>query len=436
MLQQTLLMASLAALSSAAPTSRAVNNDNLPPLKFTSKGTFQIAVFSDMHFGQYPDGVGPEQDRKSAQVIADVLDYDFPDLVVLNGDLVSGELTYQDNSTHYVDQVVAPIVERNLTWASTYGNHDHNYNITGDGILEREQLFPGSRTKKMVNDENAGTSNYYLPVYPSNCTVAAKCTPELLLWFFDSRGGMYYQGEDQENWVDTSVVTWFNETSTALTEKYERVIPSLAFVHIPINATEALQMQLGVDEHHQPGNNYDPPMPQQGEGWCKNGTRDEDNCPYGGQDVPFMQALVTIPGIMGLFYGHDHGNAWCYRWDEQLDGMDVKGNGIHLCFGQKSGYGSYGDWMKGAREIVVTQDKLKDGVVDTHIRLESGDVVGAVTLNSTYNEDWYPAVPDIKTYLSDSLGVAAVSSDGVAEMEMSGWVATLSGLFVTGYLLW
>ncbi|KAF5009209.1 hypothetical protein FDECE_4574 [Fusarium decemcellulare] len=392
-------IASLAALSHAA----SVDNSNLAPLKFTSNGTFQIAVFSDMHFGQYESTSGPAQDLASVKVIGDVLDYELPDLVVLNGDLINGDSTFKENSTHYVDQIVAPIIDRNLTWASTYGNHDHNYNITGEGILEREQMWPGARTQSMVNDTDAGTSNYYLPVYAANCTDASECTPELLLWFFDSRGGNYYQGDDQENWVDQSVVTWFNETNTELVDKYDKVIPSLAFVHIPINATVALQTELGIDANKQPGIDADPPVPQQGEGWCKDGTRDTDKCHYGNQDEPFMEALVTIPGIIGLFYGHDHGNTWCYRWDEQLAGMNVEGNGLHLCYGQHSGYGGYGDWIRGAREIVVSQDKLADLVVDTHIRLESGDIVGSVTLNSTYNEDNYPKTPDDKTYLDDIL---------------------------------
>ncbi|KAF4437568.1 inactive purple acid phosphatase 16, partial [Fusarium albosuccineum] len=302
-------IASLAALSHAA----SVDNSNLAPLKFTSNGTFQIAVFSDMHFGQYESTSGPAQDLASVKVIGDVLDYELPDLVVLNGDLINGDSTFKENSTHYVDQIVAPIIDRNLTWASTYGNHDHNFNITGEGILEREQMWPGARTQSMVNDTDAGTSNYYLPVYAANCTDASECTPELLLWFFDSRGGNYYQGDDQENWVDQSVVTWFNETNTELVDKYDKVIPSLAFVHIPINATVALQTELGIDANKQPGIDADPAVPQQGEGWCKDGTRDTDKCHYGNQDEPFMEALVTIPGIIGLFYGHDHGNTWCYR---------------------------------------------------------------------------------------------------------------------------
>ena len=112
-----------------------------------------------------------------------------------------------------------------------------------------------------------------------------------------------------------------------------------------------------------------------------------------------MHALVAVPGLMALFYGHDHGNSWCYKWDATLAGMSVAGNGINLCYGQHSGYGGYGDWIRGGREVVVSQEQLKNFVVDTHIRLESGHVVGAVTLNSTYNLDHYPATPNQKTYM-------------------------------------
>ena len=38
-------------------------------------------------------------------------------LVVLNGDLITGENTFLENSTHYIDQIVAPMVQRDLTWA-------------------------------------------------------------------------------------------------------------------------------------------------------------------------------------------------------------------------------------------------------------------------------------------------------------------------------
>ncbi|RKL01615.1 hypothetical protein BFJ68_g12264 [Fusarium oxysporum] len=377
-----------------------INNSDLDPLRFNADGTFQICVFSDLHFAEDPSSIGPEKDARSAQIMADVLDAELPDLVVLNGDLISGESTYRENSTHYVDQIVAPMVDRNLTWASTYGNHDHNRNIDGKEILDREQSWPGARTDAMVSAPDAGTTNYYLPVYASDCN--RNCTPELILWFFDSRGGFYYQGRAQPNWVDTSVVVWFNRTNADLVEQYSKEIPSLAFVHIPLYASLILQQDAGIDKNHQPGIN-DEKVIQQGQGWCAEGDN-SGNCNYGDQDLPLMRALLSKSGVIGLFFGHDHANSWCYKWGSKVGDMQVTGNGINLCYGQHTGYGGYGDWIRGGRQIIVTQEGLKYHEVDTHIRLETGDVVGRVTLNSTYNEDFYEATPNQKTYLSDASG--------------------------------
>lgn len=334
-----------------------------------------------------------------------VLDIEKPDFAVLNGDLINGDDTKLHNSTEWVDRVVKPFVDRGITWGSSYGNHDHQPNLSGDLLLEREQMWSGARTTKMVQGENAGTTNYYLPVYPAECTNICKCKPLLLLWFFDSRGGYYFQKRDSKgravhhpNWVDDSVVEWFEKTNEKLRKKYNTVIPSLGFVHIPLYAM-VKQQEGGIHPNRQPGINDETVSPQ-AQGWCIDGTRTwETNCKYGMQDVPFMQAIAKTPGIMGLFSGHDHANSWCYKWDGKLPDMTVQGNGVNLCFGQHSGYGGYGDWVRGSRELIVSRDKLKDLVVESHIRLESGKVVGAISLNATYGQDEYPATPNDKTYL-------------------------------------
>jgi len=331
----------------------------------------------------------------------EVLDAESQQLVVLNGDLITGENAYKENATVKVDQIVGPLVNRSLTWASTYGNHDSAYNLSREGIYEREHLYANSRTQQMVSGPLAGVTNYYLPVYCANHTDGA--APEMLLWFFDSRGGNYYQelnasGSEvgQPDWVDQSVVDWFTATRDNLTTVYNKTIPSLAFVHIPTNASQALQTEPGVNPNYEPGINDDYILAQQAQGWCADGN-DDGSCEYGGQDVPFMEALVSTPGLIAVFSGHDHGDTWCYKWDSLLPGMTVAGNGINLCFGQHSGYGGYGSWTRGSRQVLVTEEMLQDKSVDTWIRLETGDVVGSVTLNSTYGTDEYPATPDTYT---------------------------------------
>ncbi|KAK0933003.1 hypothetical protein LTR29_015423 [Friedmanniomyces endolithicus] len=202
-----------AGLALSSPLRRASGNSDLPPpLRFTSNGTLQISIFEDLHFGENAwDSWGPQQDINTVKVMNQVLDAEPQKLVVLKGDLITGENAYLENATVKIDQIVAPLLARGLTWASTYGNHDSQYNLSRHAILTREHRWPRhARTQQMVHGPDAGVSNYYLPVYPSTGSTDAPC---LLLWFFDSRGGFHFQRRNassgvhigQPDWVDQSV---------------------------------------------------------------------------------------------------------------------------------------------------------------------------------------------------------------------------------------
>jgi len=91
-----------------------------------------------------------------------------------------------------------------------------------------------------------------------------------------------------------------------------------------------------IDPRRQPGVNEDAPnLAQQTQGWCADGSNGPESV-YGGQDVPFMRALASTEGLMAVFSGHDHGNTWCYKWDGVLPGMEIRGSGVNVCFGQHS----------------------------------------------------------------------------------------------------
>ena len=204
-------------------------------LRFSPGGTFHLAVFEDLHFGEAEDlDWGPEQDVRSNAVMNTILQSEPSiQLVVLNGDLITGENTYMENSTSYVDKIVRPMLEHDLPWASTYGNHDSDFNISREGIFTREKQWPNSLTKWMVSDSDAGVTNYYLPIFSSD---TKDPTPAALLWFFDSRGGNYYQTlhsdgnrVPQPNWIDESVVSWFRQTNDELMASYGKTVPSIAF---------------------------------------------------------------------------------------------------------------------------------------------------------------------------------------------------------------
>ncbi|RCI10406.1 hypothetical protein L249_4357 [Ophiocordyceps polyrhachis-furcata BCC 54312] len=400
------LLASLAHVANRTLTMRQCANESRAtrPLMFNADGKFQISIFEDLHLGENAwDAWGHQQDLSTVKVVEGVLDAEKPDLVVFNGDIITGENAFLENSTKVIDMLAAPLVRRTLPWASTYGNHDHSLNLSAADILAHEQRWPNARTKTMTPGRDAGVSNYYLPVYGPGCC-HSDCRPELLLWFFDSRGGLRFQDRDehgspraQPNWVDTSVVDWFQQAQANLSRQYGRALPSLAFVHIPPYAFLALQTAKAIDAHRQPGINDDNPLAAQAQGWCPDG-RNDASCGYGGQDVPFIKALSETPGLVGLFSGHDHGNSWCVRWDDQVPGMTVAGRGLDLCFGQRSGYGGYGQWVRGGRQVRVSRQNTSEA--ETWIRLDTGDVVGNIMLNSTFGKDWYPTTPNDKSFCS------------------------------------
>lgn len=232
----------------------------------------------------------------------------------------------------------------------------------------------------------------------SSLDVCVQCSYEQA----NKRCSNYYQeatadgaSVGQPNWVGDSVVSWFNTTRANLTATYGKSIPSLAFVHIPVDAFLAFQ-DAGVDASKEPGINEDVPLAQQG---VESGEGSSATVfTYADQDVPFMRALLDTEGLIAAFSGHDHGNDWCFKWDTQLEGMTLTGNGLNLCFSRHTGYGGYGSWTRGSRQVKISLDTIGNST-ETWTRFEDGSVAGRVTLNSTFGSDDYPTVP--LTYTSE-----------------------------------
>lgn len=72
-------------------------------------------------------------------------------------------------------------------------------------------------------------------------------------------------------------------------------MPSLAFVHIPTNASQAFQTGVGVDPNRQPGINDDNILAQQAQGWCSDGTNGE---------VRFSEELQSKLELLLIYQSH------------------------------------------------------------------------------------------------------------------------------------
>lgn len=358
-----------------------------------SHHVFTLAVFSDLHYGEEEHSWGIDQDINSTRVMNAVLDAEKAiDLVVLNGDLITGENTFKENSSDYLYQIVAPMRSRNIPWASTYGNHDSKFNLSRDAIFQAEKDFSLSYTQR-IDTSLPGLTNYYLIVHSSDGN------PVAILWFFDSRGGSSFQHDppDQDdipNWVADETAQWFTTTSKKIRTQHGS-LPGIAFVHIPPHPYLAVQ-QNGLDPARFPGLNDDVPVSIQGRG------HDDD---------AFVKALEQEHSLHSIYVGHDHGSSWCGLWpsraakeQSQRTPQGEHDEDLHhhggpfLCFSRHTGYGGYGDWDRGARIVQLSFEDLNgDGTftdegemsVTTWVRMENGDVITLVTLNETYGTDIY-----------------------------------------------
>lgn len=88
-------------------------------------GSFKIAIFADLHFGENAwSDWGPEQDVDSIKAISSLLDQEHPDFVVYLGDVVTANNINIGNASLYWDQAISPTRNRGIPWASVFGNHD------------------------------------------------------------------------------------------------------------------------------------------------------------------------------------------------------------------------------------------------------------------------------------------------------------------------
>ena len=188
-------------------------------LNLADDNTFKISVFSDLHYGENESTFGIPADKNSAALMRQVLSQERPDFAILNGDLITGENTFAFNSTGYVDQIVAPLVEGGYSWASTYGNHDSKYNLSREALYAEEKKYADAYTQHGPAGTD-GVTNYVLPVFPSKTTGSSQ-TPVALLWFFDSRGGSEYQSlpanvDNIDNYVSSGTVSWYRSAQASL----------------------------------------------------------------------------------------------------------------------------------------------------------------------------------------------------------------------------
>ncbi|KAG6829501.1 hypothetical protein H0H87_011234 [Tephrocybe sp. NHM501043] len=203
---------------------------------------------------------------------------------VLNGDLITGENTFRENSTTLIDQIVGPLNEAKVPFSSTHGNHDNQANIThAEEILREQQAAPLSYTRMAPRGVGGigGPGNYWVPIYLNSFD----SSPALVLWFFDSRGG-FSPGPNSTrfpDWVDGSVADWIKTETRGMNIAWGSAEKrgALAFVHIPPHIVTDLQKNL--DSEANPGLNA----------WNRYGGYTGDGWGYGVRNLHFVSPNPT-----------------------------------------------------------------------------------------------------------------------------------------------
>ncbi|CAH2054258.1 unnamed protein product [Thlaspi arvense] len=342
-------------------------------LRVREGSPFRIAIFADLHFGEdtWTDW-GPRQDLNSVNVMSSVLDAETPDFVVYLGDVVTGNNIAIENASLYWDKAISPTRDRNIPWATLFGNHDDasfvwpldwfsssgippilcpaNISNSYDGgctfrgttrveLIQQEKKASNALSYSVLGPKELwpSVSNYVLPLESSDRSKPAVA----LLYFLDSGGGSYPEV------ISNAQVEWFKAKSNTLNSDLR--IPELIFWHIPSKAFKKVAPRLWITKPCVGSINKEKVASQEAE----NG---------------MMRVLEKRSSVKAVFVGHNHGLDWCCPYKDRL----------WLCFARHTGYGGYGNWSRGSRILEITEMPLR---VKSWIRMEDGSVHSEVNFN-------------------------------------------------------
>lgn len=364
--------------------------------------TFTIIQFADLHYGE-----SSSMDNRSTGLMLDILQIEKGiDFAVLSGDQISGftRLYNKDRFMLWISSLI-PTANNGIPFATIMGNHDdqpYYFNpvawfvwtqiiaVMFSVVMVLVMCFHLTDRKRIINSTTIplmlmgvvvtalvwslyqlapsthmresllryeksqfptlsrtvlgpsslpGVSNYYIPVFSS------RHNEKVLLFFLDSGGGRLPETilPSQTEWV------------RSVSEQYGKP-HAIAFFHIPSDEfTKSTDIET---------NTFD----------CVGHDKTETPCTFSVGDGTALSVTSTLAaaGVRAVFVGHDHRNSWCCVPKTRSSRFDM----ASLCYGRHTGYGGYGDWLRGARVIQLRFDASptpRRFTITTWLRLENGE---------------------------------------------------------------
>ena len=355
----------------------AVYAEGDPGLKFGDDGKFRIMHITDTHFTDCPF-------EEAIAFIEAALDDYKPDLVVFGGDNIKGwfDTSMQLGVKTAIDSLVAPLEERGIPFAYTYGNHDWQTYLCPK-VLQNGfyQLHPNC-IKPETNGTPFRAGDGYILVKDS-----AGENNILNLWLFDS-GTILELGDDEYvEGVNALQLGWYKKACDKVaSENGGRVIPSLVFQHFPVweiskifdeaeNGVSSGNKKYALKSEFTDGITAGVP----GRANDRITTHLNKSADIPTDNSGEYAAWVAKGDVFGAFFGHSHVNDYCGITEDGIVlGATMSAGGFNISSRFNDADGNPVE-ARGLRVIELDEEALTNG----------GSPVDSMTTYSVYYSDYF-----------------------------------------------
>lgn len=270
-----------------------------------------------------------KKDAKAFKTITAMVEAAKPDMIMVTGDITSEK----ENFTAF--KTFGDFMESfGLPWGFVFGNHEGLDIEYGPGeVLDPEKIADRQTLSDYLEsldnciyeagDEDVdGMGNYYYNVTDENGRVV---TTLIMMdshsWDAENEGYDHFH-ENQVEWYENTI----RSIALEVNGDAEKVVPSLAFFHVPMQ-----EYRTGYDAAKVTGKRL--------WGW----RFEKEGCPA--VDDRMFEKMVELGSTKGCFAGHDH-----------MNNYEVEYQGIRLCYGLSCDHNIYVVPLRGGKLIEIKSD--------------------------------------------------------------------------------
>ena len=255
-------------------------------LTYNEDGSFRVMILADLHMTLRANMANQQLIRNHIQLL---VDREQPNLVILTGD----NIVLTDNETDLrlcLDNIVGYMEEKQIPWCHVWGNHDAEYGLPKEFLMELYQSYDYCISKTGPEDIT-GNGNYVLGVYKADGSLGS------VVYCLDS--GMYIDAaKSGYDYIKEDQIAWYKETSEML-QQYNggKVVPGMMAFHIPL--FESNKVYYYRD---------DPEMVTEWDGAM--------NSPIGSCkiDTKLFETIMERGDVRAIVTGHDHDNTYTLNY--------------------------------------------------------------------------------------------------------------------------